>query len=222
MRGVSYPTVDEIVEASEHLPNGATLVIDQVSWDDYVLLLEAFEDRAGLRVSYDCGSLEIMSPSNRHGRYEILIDQLVTAFCEMFEIKCEGYGRATWKRESVAKGIEPDGAFYIRNLDRVIGIEELDLESDPPPDIAVEVDVTRNSLKKFPIYAALGVSEVWRYNGKICRFYALSEGRFVEIPSSNFLPGLTGQMIAEACELSKTAGQDEARKAFRRKLQTLL
>jgi Uma2 family endonuclease len=82
-------------------------------------------------------------------------------------------------------------------------------------DIAVEVDVTRNSLKKFPIHAALGVSEVWRYDGKVCRFYVLSDGQYVEIQSSNFLPDLTGQMIAEACELSKTAGQDEARKSFR-------
>jgi Uma2 family endonuclease len=160
MRSVSYPTVDEIVDASEHLPNGATLVIDQVSWDDYELLLEAFENRAGLRVSYDCGSLEIMSPSNRHGRYERLIEDLVSIFCDLFQIKFEGYGRATWKRESLGKGIEPDAAYYIRNLDRVIGIEELDLESDAPPDIAVEVDVTRNSLKKLPIYAALGVSEL--------------------------------------------------------------
>jgi Uma2 family endonuclease len=222
MRSLSYPTVDEIVEAGEHLPNGATLVIGPVSWDDYELLLEALEDRAGLRVAYDCGSLEIMSPANRHGRFETLIDQLVIVFCELFEIKCEGYGRATWKRESLAKGIEPDGAYYIRNLDRIIGKEELDLESDAPPDIAVEVDVTRNSLRKFPIYAALGVSEVWRYNGEICRLHGLSEGRFIEIESSKFLPGLTGPMIAEACELSKTAGQDEARKSFRRKLQALL
>jgi Uma2 family endonuclease len=222
MRSMSFPTVAEIAEAGEHLPNGATLVIEQVSWDDYELLLEALEDRPGLRVAYDCGSLEIMSPSNRHGRYEVLIDQLVFVFCEVFQIKCEGYGRAAWKRKSLARGIEPDGAWYIRNLDRVIGIAELDLDSDPPPDIAVEVDVTRNSLQKFPIYAALGVPEVWRYNGKICRFYGLSEGRFVEIESSNFLPGLTGRMIADACELSKTKGQGEAREAFRRKLQAVL
>jgi Uma2 family endonuclease len=220
MHPVNSPTVDGIVDASEHLPIGATLVMDHVSWDDYELLLQELDGRA-LRVSYDCGMLEIMTLSNRHGRYESFMEQLIVAFCEVFDIKCEGFGGATWKRKSIAKGIEPDGAFFIQNLDRVLGKEELDLESDSPPDIAFEIDITRSSLKKLSIYAALGISEVWRYDGQTCRFYSLLEGRYAEIESSKFLPGLTGQLISEACKLSKTAGQNEARQFFRLKLQSL-
>jgi len=218
---MSFQTADEIVDAGEHLPNGATLVIDQISWDDYEYLLEGLADRPGLRISYDCGRLEIVSPSKGHGRYERLIEGLVLIFCEVFHLKFEAFGSATWKDRSLAKGNEPECAYYIRKVEQMLGKGPIDFESGPPPDIAVEVDITRSSLTKFSIYAALGVAEVWRYDGKRCRFYGLIEGRFLEIQTSDFLPGLTGQMIAEAVELCKTAGQDEARKTFRRRIKSL-
>jgi Uma2 family endonuclease len=217
---MSSPIATEIVDAGEHLPNGATLVIDQVSWDDYEYLLEGLADRPGLRISYDCGRLEIVSPSPGHGYYECLVEDLVLLFCEAFRIPLEKYGRTTWRRKSLSKGAVPDASFYIKNAGRIIG-NKISLESDPPPDIIVEVEVTRSSQSKSPIYAALGVPELWRYDGKTCRFYARIEDGYQETRVSRFLPGLTGAVIAEAIELSKTKGQDEARKAFRRRIKAL-
>jgi Uma2 family endonuclease len=222
MRSMSLTTADEIVEAVEHLPSGATLIVDQVGWDEYECLLESLAERPGLRVTYDSGVLEIMTVSPRHGRAQGLIFRLVLVCCEVLGLRTEAFGVTTWKRKSLLKGIEPDDCFYIKNVEHVIGKEDFDEESDPTPDLAIEVEVTRSSLKKLSIYAALGVSEVWRYNGKICRFYGLSEGEYVEIQSSNCLSGLTPQLIAETIELSKTVGQDEACKVFRRKIQDLV
>lgn len=220
MRSMSLPTAAEIVDAGEHLPNGARLVVDQVSWDDYEYLLEGLADRPGLRISYDRGRLEIMSPSQGHGEYECLVEDLVLLFCEAFGIQLQKYGRTTWRRQALSRGVEGDASFYIKNARRIIG-KKISLESDPPPDIVVEIDVTRSSMTKLSIYDALGVPEAWRYDGETCRFYSRFEKGYKETQVSRFLPGLTGAMIAEAIEVSKTQGQDEARKSFRRRIKAL-
>jgi Uma2 family endonuclease len=211
----------EVLEAVEHLPNGATLVIHEFSWDDYERLLENLGDRPGLRISYDSGRLEVMSPTFRHEECEDLIGDLVLIFCEAFHLTLQKAGRTTWRRRSLAKGAEADGSFYIRNAKHTIGKEDIDLEQDPPPDIAVEVDVTRNSAGKFPIYAGLGIPEVWRYHREVCKFYALTNGKYKEIAASGFLPQLTGEMISDAIEIGRSKGQDEARRTFRRRIRTL-
>ena len=109
----------------------------------------------------------------------------------------------------------------MENAERVIGKEELDLEFDPPPDIVVEIDITTRSMKKFSIYAALAVPEVWRYDGQSLRIYELSAGKYVEIPASRFLPGLSGSVLAKHIELSKTQGQTKALNAFIRHIRSV-
>jgi Uma2 family endonuclease len=93
---------------------------------------------------------------------------------------------------------------------RVFGKDEFDLESDPPPDIAVEIDVTTDSIKKLAIYAALRVPEVWRYDGETLRMYGLGGAQYEEIEASRFLTGLTGPILGEAIKASKTQGQTAA------------
>lgn len=219
---MSLQTESEILEAAEHLPDGATLIVPQVSWDNYERLLEDLDGRSRFRVSYNCGRLEIVTQLPEHGEYERFIEDLTRAACEVFRLKLEKRGGATWKRRSLLKGAEGDASYYIENAKRVIGKRDINLESDPPPDIVLEVDLTSNSLRKFAIYAALRVPEIWRYDGQICRFFGLVDGKYVEIPSSRFLSGLTGQMLADAIELSKTRGQDEAIRSFRRVVRKLV
>ena len=161
-----------------------------------------------------------MSPSPEHGQYESLLEDFVLMFCETFRIPLEKCGRATWRRQSLSKGAEADASFYIKSAGRIIG-RKINLESDPPPDIVVEIDVTNSSLRKLSIHVGLGISEVWRYDGHVCRFYILVKDAYRETRISRCLPGLTGPMIADSIELSKTQGQDEARKAFRRRIKAL-
>src|SRR5438876_5554095 len=89
-------------------------------------------------------------------------------------IELESCGSTTWKRSRLRKGSEPDTCFYVANAPKIIGKRKIDLESDPPPDIVVEIDTTNESLSKFPIYAALGVPEIWRYDGKRAYIYKLA------------------------------------------------
>lgn len=207
-------------DAIDHLPEGATLVIHRVSWDEYERLLEDVSERSHLRISYDCGKLEIMSPLPEHEEYGRFIDGLVRILSEELDLTVQNYGSATWKRQKLGKGAEPDCCYYVRNADRVIGKRKFDLESDPPPDIVVEIDVTNESLSKFSIYAALSVPEIWRYDGNKNQFYELASAGYCEIVESRFFPQLTPAMLADALEQSKSEGQTAALRAFRQRLRS--
>lgn len=212
------PRIADFSEAAELLPNGASLVIQDLQWDDYEAVLEALQHRH-LRISYDCGRLEVMSPLSEHEIAALIIDRMVYVYCDEFDINLEGYGNTTWKRRSLGKGVEPDGCYYIENAARIIGKRKFDLDTDPPPDIVVEIDITNSSLRKFSIYAALGVPEIWRYDRKMVHFHGLVTGSFVETAHSRFLPGLTGQIMVETIKASVEMGQTEALKTFRKQIR---
>jgi Uma2 family endonuclease len=206
----------EILDAVEHLPVGATLVMHHISWEDYERLLVEFGERSHFRVSYDGGRLEIMSPSMRHERLVRFLDRLVGEFAKVHKLAVEMLGQTTWTRQALAKGVEPDCCYYIQDTHCIIGRDDLDLEIDPPPDIVVEVDITNSSVRKLSIYAALGVPEVWRYDGQTVQVYELDGEKYVEVAGSHFLPGLTGQIISGFVDQSRTLGQTKALEEFRR------
>ena len=205
----------DYLEAIEHLPEGAILVIHQVGWDDYERLLEDVSERPGLRVSYDCGRLEIMSPLREHEEYARFIERLVQILSEELDLTVQSYGSATWKRQKLAKGAEPDCCYYVRNAGRVIGKREFDLDSNPPPDVVVEIDITNESLSKFPVYAALSVPEIWRYDGNKVQIYEWSISGYREISESRFFSRLTPKVLADALMQSKSEGQTAALRSFR-------
>jgi Uma2 family endonuclease len=211
----------EVIEAVEHMPIASRLVVHDFSWDEYEHLMEKFTNRRNPRFSYDCGRLEVVSPGPLHDRYEALIVRLVTEFCEAHDLLCEPYGHTTWKREDLFKGVEADGSFFISNARCVIGKKEFNLEVDPPPDLALEIDATRDSRRKFEIYAAMGVPEVWRFDGERLCFYELREGRYSEISISHCLKGLTPDLLEGALQVAPSKGYLEAVKAFRRSVKKL-
>lgn len=215
---MSLPLTDEIVDAANHLPDGATLMVPEVSWDDYERLLNEFGDRGDLRVSYDSGKLEIMSVSNRHGRYNTTFERLVSEIARIRKIDVEGLGNTTWKRRALAKGIEADCCYFVKSAKDVIGNEGADIQSVLAPDIAVEIDITNSSERKFPIYAALRVPEIWRYDGQTLLIYELIDGKYIDVGESRFFPRLTGSLLTEYLELSKVEGQTKALKTFSRRL----
>jgi Uma2 family endonuclease len=202
-------------ESVVHLPDGATLVFHGVSWEEYERFVSTLVDHPHLRTSYDQGRLEIMSPLPEHEAYARLFDRIVCSWGERLGIAVEAFGGTTWKRQRLARGVEPDSCYYVANAPRIIGRFDVDLEVDPPPDIVVEVDITNESLSKFSIYAALGVPEIWRYDEKKVTFYERVGATYCETAASQFLAGLTPTMIASTLERSKTEGQTAALAALR-------
>ena len=212
--------ISEYKEAVDHLPEGGTLVFRNVSWDDYEQLLNELADRPGVRITYDGGKLEIMSPLPEHEKYKRFIERVIDTLSDELDINVEPVGSATWKRKP-QKGAEADTCYYVANADRIIGKRDIDLKIDPPPDLVVEVDSTNESLRKFSIYSVLRVPEIWRYDVKHGRFhmYELQGTAYVEIPSSRSFPILTGETIAAFIDQTKTQGQKAALAAFRQWLK---
>lgn len=210
---MSTETLDYL-DAIAHLPEGAILVAQQVSWEDYERLLSALGDAPGLRVSYCEGRLEIMAPLAEHEAFADTIAFMARVLTSELGWKLEARGRATLKRQQRLKGAEPNECFYVQNAPSIIG-KRLDLGVHPPPDIVVEIDLTNESLSKFPIYSALGVPEIWRYDGQAMEIYQLARGNYVQAPFSPAFSFLSGPVLADFLEQSQRLGQDEALAAFR-------
>jgi Uma2 family endonuclease len=191
-----------------HLPE-QKVILKGVSWDTYERLLAEHEEESGTRFTYDSGILEILVPSARHEKPNRLLASLVEVLAEETGLDIESLGSTTLKRPDLFKGFEPDSCFYIQHAEAIRNNEEIDLTVDPPPDLVIEIDITSPSLDKFPLYAAVGVPEVWRYDGRHVAMYRLAGERYVEVPHSVVLPLLTTEratrFLEERKQVSSTA-----------------
>jgi Uma2 family endonuclease len=170
------------------------IVIPNVSWDAFEAL--AASDCAGIRFTYDRGLLEIMSPSAEHEWYHLLLGRLVETMTVVLGIPIRSMGATTLKQQLKERGLEPDQSYYVARESQVRGKHDLDLSVDPPPDLAIEVDISRSSLNKLKIYAALGVPEVWLYDGEKLRVYRLQvEGNYLLQQQSLAFPFLDIEQI---------------------------
>lgn len=169
---------------------GQRIVLHGISWETYESLLADHADRRAPRFAYDEGDLEIVSPSAEHERSSEVLADIVRTLTEEWAIDIEGFGSATFKREDMQSGVEPDACFYIKNVDRARSIVNVDLSVDPLPDLVLEIDVTSPSLDKLSIYAQLGVPEVWRHDRHGAKIYALDGSVHRIVESSVALPAL--------------------------------
>jgi Uma2 family endonuclease len=166
-------------------PAGEKLRLSCVDWKTYTRLLYALAEHRGVRLTYDRGELEIMSPTLLHDDDGHFLARLIVTLTEELDLPIRGGGSVTMRRRKKRKGIEADECFWIANAPKMAGKRRLNLRIDPPPDLAIEVDVTRSSLDRMGIYAALKVPEVWRLEGDFLAFYTLdSGGKYAEIATS--------------------------------------
>ena len=206
--------------AIEHLPVGGELVLTDVSWESYEQLLTELGDSCGLRISYDQGRMEIMSPSQEHEEYKEFISRLVYVIAEELLVEVEGLGSTTFKQQWLERGVEPDACFYIQNA-RIAIEKRIDLRTDPPPDVVVEIDVSRDSRSKLSIYQGMKVPEVWLYDESRLLFLHLSNDCYVEKASSLAFPLITSEALTTFLERSKTEGQTTVARTFRKWIQEL-
>jgi Uma2 family endonuclease len=208
-------------EIVERLPNRCTLTMHGRNWEEYEALLEEVGEAAGLRISYNDGELRIMTLSTEHEFYVRLIERMVTATSLRRRIKTLHFGSATIKMRRLRKGSEPDACFYVQSADRLGNRIKLNFDSDPPPDLVVEIDVHHESLTKFPIYAAFGVSEIWRYGGEALTIYHLEQDEYVTAAASLAFPMLPSQVLTDFLNRSQREDQHEILVTFENWLQSL-
>jgi Uma2 family endonuclease len=165
-------------------------VLSDVPWDTYELLVGAAR-HGRFRHSYDSGVLEMMSPSLNHEATHRFIARLLEGWCNAADIPLFAAGSTTQRNEPQLKGVEPDSSFYVQHEPLVRARWAAGADNLPPPDLAIEVDATHSSVPRLPIYARIGVPEVWRYDGKRLEFLKrLRSGRYEPIKSSEAFPGL--------------------------------
>lgn len=176
------------------------IVLHNISWRTYEALLHDLRQSSWPRLAYDRGELEIMAPSFNHEYWSSRFKTAVYLICLELDVGMQPAGSTTFRREDLERGLEPDECFYIAQVAAIRGLRELDLTRDPPPDLAIEIDITRSSLDRQSIYAALGVPELWRFDGDTLRVhlrrtdgtYEVSDhsASFPQLPLAELLPVL--------------------------------
>ena len=212
---MSAAVATNYMELVERLPLNSLLILNDVSWGDYENLLEEIEGDRHVRISYDQGRMEIITLSFGHERWKSFFAHLLAILAEELSMPLIGGGQVTLKRKRQARGKEPDDCYYIHHAAEVRGKDEIDLAIDPPPDLAIEVDVTSPTLDKFPIYVSLGVLEIWRYENDRLSFYRLAEARYEEIEVSDLFPFLTPTVLLDFLRLGNKEDITAMNRAFR-------
>lgn len=180
-------------------------VLHDIDWTTYTRLLRAFDGRRHLRLTYDRGTLEIMSPLWEHEKTAYVLGRFIDIITDEFQVPCEPGRTVTLRRRRKSRGLEPDNCYWIASAERLAGKTRLDLRVDPPPDLAIEMDVTHSSLDRMSIYAALGVPEVWRVTSKGLTFNILGGGTYkVRRRSLSFPQLASADLVPFLAQLAST------------------
>lgn len=193
---------------------GQQMLLKDISWQQLEKILEEMGEKRAARISYSDGWLEIMVPLPEHEKDKEIFGELVRILLDKLEIDFEPFGSTTLKNERMRQAVEPDTSFYIQNQAAVIGKNRIDLNIDPPPDLAIEIDIT--SRTRFENYELLGVPELWRYKQQGLEIFLLREGKYIKSQSSPNFPDIPIiELVNEYVQQCLSIGRSQAMRNFR-------
>ena len=204
----------------ERMPEDTVVTFHDVSWEEYEGLLERVGEASGLRISYNEGTMQVMTLSSEHEAYAEFIGGMLRMLSMRLRINIRFFGSATIRKKPRRKGKESDGCFYVQTAALIGNRVQLDFEKDPPPDVAVEIDIHHASRDMFAIYAGLGIPEVWRYDTRQLTIHLLRGSRYVKANASQALPMLTSAILTEFLARLRQDGEFQGMLAFDEWLQT--
>lgn len=216
---VAAPSVSIPIRAMKLSP-GSHLLIENVSWEQYeALLKELGEERQTPRINYYQNTLELMSPLPIHERPNRIMADVVKAILDFQDRDWEDFGSTTFRKAKEA-GLEPDTCFYIANAAFMRSCERFNPAQDPPPDLAIESDVT--SITTLETYQALQVPEVWIYANQSLSIHTFDQGKYSLSTESLTFPTLPiGKMIPNLINQAKTIGTRQMLKQLKQSLKTM-
>jgi Uma2 family endonuclease len=195
------------------------VILDNISWETYQRLMEERGEHPKPRYAYDRGRLEIMVSSYEHENLKHMIAMLVELLAGELEMDIEAAASTTFQREDLAQGFEPDASFYLQQAARIRGKKRIDLDTDPAPELVIEIDITHPSLNKFPIFAGLGIPEVWRYHKQTMIILKLEGETYGAQEASEIFPGLTStdltRLIGESQRMKRAEWMSSVRELVR-------
>ncbi|MHC5610369.1 MAG: Uma2 family endonuclease [Nostoc sp.] len=193
---------------------GQQMLLQDISWQQLENILEEMGEKTAARISYSHGLLEIMVPLPEHEKDKEYIGELVRILLDKLQIDFEPFGSTTLKNERMRQAVEPDTSFYIQNQAAIIGKNRIDLNIDPPPDLAIEIDIT--SRTRFDNYEILGVPELWRHTQQGLEISLLQEGKYIKSESSPNFPNIPIiELVNEYVQQCLTIGRSQAMRNFR-------
>ena len=193
------------------------VILSNVSWQTFEQLLKELGDNRATRLAYNEGLLEIMTPLGPHENNNRFIESLIGVIADELNLNLKKFGSLTMKREKKLKGAEPDSCYYLQNELLVRSKQEIDLDNEPPPDLVLEIDITSGSLDKKPIYAAIGVPELWRYDGNRLEVFVLEplKRNYLSVSQSPTFPWMPLDVIHRFIRQSLVDGETATLRAFR-------
>lgn len=205
----------------EYVQTEPRFLLHGVPWREYVALRELPENHR-VRMTYDRGELEMMSPSKWHEQLSYLIGRLIDVWTEELGIDVQSCRTVTFRREDLQRGLEPDNCYFAHEP-QVRRKRQLDLSIDPPPDLAVEIDLTASGVEKMPIYEAYGVPELWRFDGESLQVYVLeADGHYAPRSASLAFPQLPPPEMARVLQQLGTASDTTLVRTFRKWVRTVI
>ena len=193
---------------------GQQLLVEDVNWQQFESILAELGERRASRLSYSNGRLEIMVPLPEHEKAKEIIGDMVKILLEAGQIAFESLGSTTLKNERMSQAVEPDTCFYIQNQAAVIGKNRLDMSVDPPPDLAIEIDLT--SRTQLDNYQILGVPELWRYARRGLQINVLQAEQYIESDVSPTFPNIPSvELVNQYTQQSQVAGRTSAIQALK-------
>ena len=204
------------------VPPDRFVVLPSITWETYKRISAETPPGSGVRLTYDDQSLQIMALSAGHESTNRDLAELVVEMSVLLDLPIWQSGSTTFNREDLKKGFEPDSSFYIETAERMLGKTEIDLSQDPPPDLVVEVDITRKSMNKLPLFAAVGIPEVWRFDGDKLHILVLDGDGYRDARESSALAPLTAEAVTDLLRLRQQQPLQSAwRKAVRQWFDSL-
>lgn len=193
---------------------GQQLLLEDVSWQQLESMLAELGESRATRLSYSNGILEIMVPLPEHEKAKEIISDMVKILLSERGINYDSLGSTTLKNERMTQAVEPDACFYIQNQAAVIGKSRLDMSVDPPPDLAIEIDLTSRTI--LDNYQILGVPELWRYGRRGLQINILESGRYMESELSSTFPDISIiELVNRSVQQSQISGSSQVIQAFR-------
>lgn len=196
------------------VPAEQRFVLSLIDWPTYVAYSDLMGER-NVRVTYYQGEMEFMTLSPEHEKAKHLLVLLLAVLAEELAIDMAGLGSMTFRREDLEQGLEPDECYWIEHEPEVRGRIDIDMTEDPPPDLVLEVEISRSAINRMRLYARLGVPEVWRWDGQTLRVCLLRRGHYVEAERSRTFPFLPMDEIARFLTAGMAMSETKLLREFR-------
>jgi Uma2 family endonuclease len=200
--------------ATKPLAETRTLLTN-ISWQTFKAMLAEMGSQRKNRIAYDSGTIEIMTPLMPHENSNRLIEVFIGVMCEELGLEIKRTGSLTLTRDDLQRGGEPDSSYYIQNESLVRNKENIDLATDPPPDLVLEVEYSRSAIDKLDLYASMKIPEVWRFNGSVLRVYTLADEGYTELETSPSFNPIPVKEIPRFLQQAKIQGENATTRDFR-------